>query len=255
MKNLLASLCAVALLSVSSAQAQPGGGLGLVQSQAPFLAAALSEFFSDTRAFTAGVELALPTKAGGESLKLPFGVAMADGKMRWELNFANVKSAELTPEAIKGMKDMGLDQMVFIYQPGKPLALTVPGMKSYVELAAPKVEGVQQQTQEKIGRLEKKELGRENVAGQPTVKYSVKIPGDDGTATVWQATNLQNLPVKIVMTKGQQTYQLQLSNVRLGQPDAAYFTVPAGFAKQADISAVMQAAAMKAFSAGVGGLK
>lgn len=255
MKQLLLRLCAAALFSVASAQAQSGGGIGLVQSQAPFLAAALSEFFSDTRAFTAGVELALPAKAGGESLKLPFGVAMADGRMRWELDFANVKSAELTPEAIKSMKDMGLDRMFFLYLPGKPLTLAFPGMKSFVELAAPKVEGVQQQAQEKIGRLEKKELGRETIAGQPTVKYSVKVPGDDGTATVWQATNLQNLPVKIVLTKGEQTYQLQLSNIKLGQPDAAYFTVPAGFAKQADVSAVMQAAAMKAFSAGVGGLK
>ena len=83
----------------------------------------------------------------------------------------------------------------------------------------------------------------------------MKIPGDDGTATVWQATNLQNLPVKIVIHKAQQTYQLQLSNVRLGQPDAAIFAVPAGFAKQADLSAAIQAAAMKSFSTGVGGIK
>lgn len=101
----------------------------------------------------------------------------------------------------------------------------------------------------------KKELGRENIAGQPTVKYSVKITGDDGTATVWQATNLQNLPIKILITKDKQTYQLQLSNVRLGQPDAAYFAVPAGFAKQADLSAAIQAAALRSFSEGVGGLK
>ncbi|MBI5802584.1 MAG: hypothetical protein HZA92_17910 [Verrucomicrobia bacterium] len=255
MKTLLASLCAAHLFAATMLHAQQATGIPAINSQAPFLAAALSEFFSDTRAFTAGVELALPAKDGGESLKLPFGVAMADGKMRWELNLANVKSAELPPTAITGMKDMGLDRMVFIYLPGKPLTLALPGMKSYVEMAVPKTEGVQQQAQEKIGRLEKKELGRENIAGQPTVKYSVKIPGDDGTATVWQATNLQNLPVKIVITKDKQTYQLQLSNVRLGQPDAAYFAVPAGFAKQTDLSAVIQAAAMKSFSAGVGGLK
>ena len=255
MNNLLVSLGVLLWFAVPSGLGQPGGGIGLVQSQAPFLAAALSEFFSDTRAFTAGVELALPAKADGESLKLPFGVAMADGRMRWELDFANVKSADLPPDAIKGMKDMGLDRMFFLYLPGKPLTLAFPGMKAYVELAAPKAEGVQQQAQEKIGRLEKKELGRETIVGQPTVKYSVKVPGDDGTATVWQATNLQNLPVKILITKAQQTYQLQLSNIKLGQPDAAYFTVPAGFAKQADVSAVMQAAAMKAFSAGVGGVK
>jgi hypothetical protein len=254
MKQLLASLCTSLLLAAAVVQAQ-SGGIPAINSQAPFLAAALSEFFSDTRAFTAGAELALPTKEGGESLKLPFGVAMADGKMRWELNLANVKSAELPPDALTGIKGLGLDRMVFIYLPGKPLALVMPAMKTYVEMDVPKAEGVQKQAQEKIGRLEKKELGRENIAGQPTVKYSVKITGDDGTATVWQATNLQNLPIKILITKDKQTYQLQLSNVRLGQPDAAYFAVPAGFAKQADLSAAIQAAALRSFSEGVGGLK
>jgi hypothetical protein len=87
------------------------------------------------------------------------------------------------------------------------------------------------------------------------VKYAVKVPGDDGTATVWQATNLQNLPIKIAITKDKQTYQLQLSNVRLGQPNAAYFQVPAGLTKQTDMNAIMQAAALKSFGGITGGLK
>lgn len=255
MKKLLATLCTSLLLAAPIAHAQQATGLPAINSQAPFLAAALSEFFSDTRSFTGGVELTMPAKEGGESMKLPFGVAMADGKMRWELNLANVKSAELPPETIAGAKDMGLERLFFIYLPGKPLTLGFPGLKSFVEMTVPKAEGVQQQAAEKIGRLEKREIGRENIAGQPTVKYAVKVPGDDGTATVWQATNLQNLPVKIAITKDKQTYQLQLSNIKLGQPDAAYFAVPAGFAKQTDVNAVIQAAAMKAFSTGVGGLK
>lgn len=255
MNRILASLCVAVLLLAPESHGQKAGGVPAIGSQAPFLAAALSEFFSDTRAFTAGVELALPAKDGSEPLKLPFGVAMADGKMRWELNFANVKSAEITPDALTGMKSMGLDQMCFIYLPGKPLTLTLPSMKAYVEMPVPKLEGVQQQAQEKIGRLEKKELGRETIAGQPTVKYAVKVPGDTGTATVWQATNLQNLPIKIVITKDQQTYQLQLSNIRLGQPDAAYFQTPQGFVKHADLNAAIQAAAMRSLGGITGGLK
>ncbi len=255
MKRFLATLCAALWLATLAVEAQQAGGIPAIHTQAPFLAAALSEFFSDTRAFTAGVELTLPAKEGGESLKLPFGVAMADGKMRWELNLVHVKSAQLPLEALTGIKEMGLDRMAFLYLPGKPLTLVLPGMKTYVEMPVPKVEGIQKQAQAQLGRLEKKELGRENIAGQPTVKYSMKTPGDNGTATVWQATNLQNLPVKIVITKDQQSYQLQLSNIRLGQPDAAYFVVPTGFAKQADLSAAIQAAAMKSFSIGVGGPK
>ena len=66
---------------------------------------------------------------------------------------------------------------------------------------------------------------------------------------------MQNLPVKIAITKDKQTYQLQLSNIKLGQPDAAYFAVPAGFAKQTDLSAVIQAAAMRSLGGITGGLK
>ena len=255
MKYVLPSLLAALLLSAPAARPQTATGIPAINSQAPFLAAAMSEFFSDTRAFTAGLELTIAGQGGGEAVKLPFGVAMADGKMRWELNMMNVKSAELPPEALSGIKDMGLDRLFFIYQPGKPLTLGFTGLKAYVELPVPKVEGVQQQAQDKIGRLEKKELGRETIAGQPTVKSAVKVPGDDGTATVWQATNLQNLPIKIAITKEKQTYQLQLSNIKLGQPDAAYFAVPAGFAKQTDLGAVIQAGAMKSFGGAVGGLK
>jgi hypothetical protein len=255
MKKRLFPLCAALLLAAPVTRAQNATGIPAISSQAPFLAAALSEFFSDTRAFTAGVELTVSAPGGGDSMKLPFGVAMAGGKMRWELNLANVKSAELPPEALTGIKEMGLDRMFFIFNPGKPLTLAFPGMKSYVEMPVPEVAGVQQQAAEKVGRLEKKELGRETIAGQPTVKYAVKVPGDDGTATVWQATNLQNLPVKIAITKEKQTYQLQLSNIKLGQPDAAYFAVPAGFAKQTDLSAVIQAAAMKSLGGITGGLK
>lgn len=255
MTKLLIPVCVWLLAMAPAVRAQTATGIPAFNTQAPFLAAALSEFFSDTRAFTAGVELTVAGLAGGEGMKLPFVVAMADGKMRWELNLANVKSAELPPEALSGIKDMGLDRLFFIYQPGKPLTLGFPGMKSFVEMPVPKVEGVQQQAQEKVGRLEKRELGREAIAGQPTVKYAVKVPGDDGTATVWQATNLQNLPVKIAITKDKQTYQLQLSNIRLGQPDAAYFAVPAGFAKQTDLNAIIQAAAMKSLGSITGGLK
>lgn len=254
MKKALALLTAALFLVGWPTHAQNATGIASMNTQAPFLAAALSQFFSDTRAFTAGVEMTI-SGAGGDAMKLPFGVAMADGKMRWELNLANVKSAELPPEAINGIKDMGMDRLFFIYQPGKPLTLGFPGMKSFIEMPVPKTEGVQQQAAEKIGRLEKKEIGRENIAGQPTVKYAVKVPGDDGTATIWQATNLQNLPVKIAVTKAQQTYQFQLSNVRLGQPDAAYFAVPAGFAKQTDLNAIIQAAALKSLGSITSGLK
>ncbi len=65
MKKLFLTLSAALLLGVPVAQAQNATGLPAINSQAPFLAAALSEFFSDTRAFTAGGGVARPPPEGG----------------------------------------------------------------------------------------------------------------------------------------------------------------------------------------------
>ncbi len=255
-KHLLASVAVAWGLALAAVAAPPpAASTNQFNSHAAFLAAALSEFLSDTRNFTAGVEVTVPPIGKEPALTLPFGVAAADGKMRWELNLANVKSASFPPEAVASFKDMGLDRMFFVYLPNQPLTLVLPGVKSYIPMPAVPVGGVRQQAQEKVGRLEKREIGRETIAGQPTIKYAVKVPGDDGTATVWQATNLQNLPVKLVITKEQQTYQFLLSNVRLGAPDPRYFEIPAGLTKMADLNAVIQAATMRALGGVLGGLK
>jgi len=255
-KRLLASVAVVCGLAVAAGAAPPpAAGTNQFNSHAAFLAAALSEFLSDTRNFTAGVEVTVPPVGKEPALTLPFGVAAADGKMRWELNLANVKSASFPPEVVASFKDMGLDRMFFIYLPNQPLTLVLPGAKAYIPMPIAPAAGVRQQAQEKVGRLEKRELGRETIGGQPTIKYAIKVPGDDGTATVWQATNLQNLPVKLVITKEQQSYQFLLSNIRLGAPDPRYFEIPAGLTKMAVLHEVLRAAAMRALGGVVGGLK
>lgn len=254
-KRLLASVAVVCGLVVAAVAApSPAASTNQFNTHAAFLAAALSEFLSDTRNFTAGVEVTVPPVGKEPALTLPFGVAAADGKMRWELNLANVKSASFSPEVVASFKEMGLDRMFFIYLPNQPLTLVLPGVKSYIPMPV-SAGGVRQQAQDKVGRLEKRELGRETIGGQPTIKYAIKVPGDDGTATVWQATNLQNLPVKLVITKEQQTYQFLLSNVRLGAPDPRYFEIPAGLTKMADLHEVLRAASMRALGGVVGGLK
>lgn len=255
MKLLRASVfVAWALVVAAAAAPPPAASTSQFNSHAAFLAAALSEFLSDTRNFTAGVEVTVPPVGKEPALTLPFGVAAAEGKMRWELDLANVKSASFPPEVVASFKGMGLDRMFFIYLPNQPLTLVLPGVKSYIPMPLP-AGGVRQQAQDKVGRLEKREMGREAISGQPTIKYAIKVPGDDGTATVWQATNLQNLPVKLVITKEQQTYQFQMSNVRLGAPDPRYFEIPAGLTRMADLQAALSAASMRALGGVVGGLK
>ena len=114
----LVLLLALVLAQTPAAAAQPlpslaGNPLSLlpgasdITKRAPFLAAAFSEFFSDSRNFTARAELSLPGRNPGDSI--PIGLAMSEGRMRWQLNTAQVRSAHLPPERVALLKQMKME--------------------------------------------------------------------------------------------------------------------------------------------------
>ena len=219
--------------------------------QVPFFAAALSQFLSDTRSFTAGAEVQLPAEPGETPESLPFGVAMHEGRMRWELNLAQAHVASLPKESVAALTQMGLDRIFVIFQPEKTMIVAFPGLPGYIELPMPKPAGVPDVAIAKIGRLERKPLGREIVDGQPTEKFQVTVRGAQGAkeeATVWEATNLQNLPIKLRVNFENATYGILFRNVKLGQPDARYFEPPAGLTKHASLAALMNAALAKSLA-------
>ena len=219
-----------------------------IEERIPFFAAALSQLLSDTRSFTAGAVLELPTEPGAVPDALPFGVAMHQGRMRWEINLAQARIAALPKESVASFTTMGIDRIVIIFQPEKTMTVSFTGLQAYLELPMPKAPAAQDEAIAKLGKLERKPLGNEVVEGQPTEKFQVTVRGEankNETATVWEATQLQNLPVKLRVQFADGAYTLQFRNVRLGKPDARYFEPPAGFTKFTDMNSLIQGALRK----------
>ena len=84
--------------------------------------------------------------------------------------------------------------------------------------------------------------GTESVNGHPCKKSDLTVYLGDGATdllTVWRATDLGDLPVRIVSSAGPARYTANLENVRLEQPRLGLFVPPEGFSKYATAEALM----------------
>ncbi len=228
-----------------------GQALNPVAQQVPFFAAALSEFISDTRAFTAKAELHLPAAPEEKPLVLPFTVAMLDGKMRWDLNVNQLKQSALPEEASAILQQLSLDRLVIIKKPEQKTVLLFPSTRAYTELTMERNAEIENQAELKMGRMERKLVGKETVDGHPCNVYHLVLPEDkakEEEAAVWQATDLKDLPIRIRVKVKADVYMLQFRNVVYRAPEAKVFEIPAGFTRYDNADAMVQAAVLKSFN-------
>lgn len=214
---------------------------GAITERAPFLAAAFSEFFSDSRDFTARAEIALPNRNPGDSI--PIGLAMSEGRMRWQLNMDNVRSAHFPPERIALFKQMKMDKVVLYLQPKTNLLAAFPRMKAWIETPMLKAANIQEEAQAKIGGMKKTPAGKETVDGHPCIKYRLEVPEENNpnqVAVTWEATDLDDLPIKIMVKTGGQIYGVQLRNIRPGKADERLFQPPPSYARRGSFTALIQ---------------
>lgn len=219
--------------------ALPGGSD--IKKRAPFLAAAFSEFFSDSREFTARAELSLPNRNPGDSI--PIGLAMSEGRMRWQLNMAQVRSAHFPSEGVALFKQMKMDSMILYLQPNANLMAAFPRMKAWVETPMPKATTIQEEAQAKIGGMRKTPVGKETVDGHPCIKYRLTVPEDNDpnqVAVTWEAADLNDLPIRMMVKTDGQVYGVQLRNIRPGKPDQRLFQPPPGYTKRDSFTSLIQ---------------
>lgn len=219
--------------------------------QIPQLAAALSQILSDSRAFTAAAELQLPAAKGGPPVTVPFVLTMLDGRMRFDFQLAATNRTGLPPEMAAAVRDLGLDRFTVVMQQDKDALVSFPALKGYFTVPLPQAPAAREQAQLNVGRLERRAAGSEIVDGRVCDKFLVTLPGANAMqATVWQARELKDLPVKLAAKlPGGGEYGVRFGAVRLQRSDARLFDAPAGFTKHAGLDAVMQAAALRLLSA------
>jgi hypothetical protein len=250
--------CALASLHAADAPAQRAAPkprtLSSVTDQVPFLAAAFSQVFRDTLAFTAAAELQLPAAEGEVPAAIPFVVTMLDGRMRFDLQLSATNRAGLPVEQIGAFRDLGLDRLTVLMQQDKDVILSFPSLKAYLAMPPPKAPaGVQEQAQLKAGALERRAAGSEVVDGRVCDKFLITLANDrerKEQATVWEARDLARLPVKLrVQAQNGDIYGLRFKAVRMQRSDPRLFDAPAGFTKHASLDSLVQAATMRIIGA------
>ena len=78
--------------------------------------------------------------------------------------------------------------------------------------------------------------------GHPCVENKITFTADDGTQhemLAWQATDLNNFPIKTEMQASGATITTHFTNVKLSAPDASLFNPPSDFTKYGSIQEMM----------------
>lgn len=242
MKQIFSLTLTATLLLGFTAHAQFGGG----GASGPDFSGAMSKLFGDNKSFTANVEVESKGGATGD-MSMPGKISYLEGKSRFELNMADLKSASLPPEAIDQMKQMGMDKLTTISIPEEKVVYMIyPSLKAYAEMPVPKAADGEAEV-----KLE--ELGKEEVDGQPCIKNKASVKDKEGKTsefTVWNATKLKNFPVKIVTTQDGMDITMLFKNVKFDKPAASEFAAPEGMTKYKSMMSLMQQEMMKRMNPG-----
>jgi hypothetical protein len=231
MKKFLASI--VFATSIFSLSAQPGAGPGASSN----FTTALMKLFGKNTAFSATADVDMDQ--GGKKTIMKMKMAYLDGKVRSDLDLADMKSADMPPEAIGQMKQMGMDKMATIIEPTKKsMVMIYPGLKGYAEMPLP---AEQAESMDKEPKIDKQELGKETVDGHPCVKNKVTVT-TDGKAQefiLWAATDLKDFPVKTEFNESGAKITVVYKDIQLNKPDASLFQPPAAFKKYNSMQEMM----------------
>ena len=232
---------AVLLFRVVGVQAQVGAATP------PGWTSAFPKLFGETKSFSSRADMRVLDKAGKESVSMAMGFAMLDGQIRMEIDIAQIKSSQMPPDAVAGMKQIGMDRTVAIITPQKKsMTIIYPVLQAYLEMPLPD----QTTIPENEIKLEKTKLGTETIDGHPCVKYKVVISDSKGQRNegiVWSATDLKEFPIQMQMQDRDSggSMMTRFRDVKIARPDAKGFEASPGFKKYSDPMQLMQVATQR----------
>jgi hypothetical protein len=239
MKILRLVLPGCAMILSIAVRAQPG------QMGTALFGGSMARLFGSNSMFSADMEVQY-TMSGNQNMTLPEKVAFDSGKSRQEMSLSDATGSEAQPGIAAHMKAMGVDPTIMITRPDTKKVYTVyPGLSAYAA-AVPQDPDIMKPASS--FKLETKESGKETVDGHPCVKSKQVVTDDTGKAhafTVWNATDLNQFPVKIEMSEQGHTTAMLFKNIKISKPDAALFEPPADYKKYDSSQALMQQEMMK----------
>ena len=191
---------------------------------------AFVKLFGAVGSFTAKVEAQVLDPAQTETVRMPMSFAVLDGKVRLEIDVAQMQGKNLPASTIAGLKERGMDRVVSVFRPDKKLTYVMyPGIQSYVSIPLPKGEA---EVSDKGLKLEKTALGKETLDGHACVKNTAVVRSNQGPvfeAVTWNAADLKDFPLQIEIRDKQSTVRMHFTQVRFTKPDARQFDPPANY--------------------------
>ena len=191
---------------------------------------AFVKLFGAVGPFTAKVDTQVLDPYQKEVVRLLMDFASFEGKVRIEINLAQMQSKDLPPSKIAELKESGMDRIISLFRPDKKVTYVIyPGIQSYQTLPLAKEDT---DAFEKGLKLEKTALGKEALDGHDCVKYKVVVKDTNGPvlqAVTWNAADLKDFPLQIEMKEKINTVRMHFTQLRFTKPDPQQFDVPAAY--------------------------
>ncbi len=246
-KNLLGKLSVLPVL-LAILMLGSGGAFAQVPGNDTAVLFRMVKMFGNNTAFSSKAEMHVLDKNKKETDTMPMSFALLDGRWRMDIDVSQIKSTEMPPGLLPGLKQMGLDQMSVIMRPDQKVTLSIyPRLKAFVETPMTTKE---EAAVAKTYKVEKTRLGKETIDGHPCEKNKVVLTDSDKTGekfetTVWNATDLKDFAVQMQIQEQGSTVMMKFKDIKLGNPGASQFEAPAGMTKYTDASKLLQEATAK----------
>jgi len=191
---------------------------------------AFVKLFGAVGAFAAKVDTQVLDAYQRETVRLLMDFAASEGKVRIEINLAQVQSKDLTPSKVAELKESGMERIISLFRPDKKVTYVVyPGIQSYISIPLAK-----EDTEAFEGglKLEKTALGKETLDGHDCVKNKVVVSNSQGPvlqATTWNAADLKDFPLQIEMKEKGNTVRMHFTQIQFTKPDPKQFDVPPAY--------------------------
>lgn len=244
-------LLTLGLASVRAQMGSPAGGP---------MADIMAKVFGTNLNFSANMEVKAKMMPKNDDILMSGKIFFANGNSRTEMDMTSMKGGKITPQTVAQLKSMGMDQMISISHPSEKVVYMIyPGLQAYAKMEMPDAKNVATND----FKVENTELGAETLDGHPCMKTKYTVTngktGQRLIMTSWNATDLNNCPIKIEQTAWTSsdsfegsTTSMHFTDINPARPAANLFEPPAGFKAYDNMQTMMQTEMMKKMGGGMG---
>ncbi|MGD0060088.1 MAG: DUF4412 domain-containing protein [Verrucomicrobiia bacterium] len=215
----------------------------------------MAKILGNNQACTAIADISFVDAQHGTPVEMQASLAFLKGNVRTDTDWTSMKGTKIPPELLALMKQFGMDRGVTICRGDKKVIyIMFPRLKSYMELS-PSQGPQADKTDPKEPKLDVTQTGKDTVDGHPCVENKITFTADDGTQhemLAWQATDINNFPIKTEEHVNGAITTTHYSNVKLSAPDASLFDPPSDFTKYSSIQEMMTANMQRMMPPGAG---